>query len=75
LGGGGIGGQVTDIEIHAKELVRVKEMLTDIYVKHTNKDKAFLKDVLERDHYLSPQNAKEYGLIDHVVEFRKLNKG
>ncbi len=74
LGGGGIGGQVTDIEIHAKELVRVKDMLTDIYVKHTKKDKGFLKEAMERDHYLSPQNAKEYGLVDHVVEFRKLNK-
>lgn len=74
LGGGGIGGQVTDIEIHAKELVRVKDMLTDIYVKHTKKDKSFLKEAMERDHYLSPENSKEYGLVDHVVEFRKLSK-
>lgn len=74
LGGGGIGGQVTDIEIHAKELVRVKDMLTDIYVKHTKKDKSFLKEAMERDHYLSPEKSKEYGLVDHVVEFRKLTK-
>jgi len=71
LGQGGIGGQVTDIEIHARELLRVKDMLTDIYVDHTHKDKEFLKGVMERDHYLSPQEAKTYGIIDNIVDFRK----
>lgn len=71
LGQGGIGGQITDIEIHAKELLRVKDMLTDIYVNHTHKKKDFLREVMERDHYLSPEQAKEYGIIDHIVEFRK----
>jgi ATP-dependent Clp protease protease subunit len=71
LGGGGIGGQVTDIEIHARELVRTKEKLTDIYVRHTGKTYDFLKDKMERDYYLSAVEAKEFGLIDHVVEFRK----
>lgn len=75
LGGGGIGGQVTDIEIHAKELVKTKQKLTDIYVKHTGKNYDFLRETMERDHYLSPAEAKDFGLIDHVVEFRKNNKG
>lgn len=71
LGGGGIGGQVTDIEIHAKELVKTKNKLTDIYVKHTGKDFDFLRNTMERDHYLSAEESKSFGLIDHVVEFRK----
>ncbi len=71
LGGGGIGGQVTDIEIHAKELVKTKEKLTKIYVDHTGKEFDFLAKTMERDHYLSAEESKQFGLIDHVVEFRK----
>lgn len=74
IAGGGISGQVTDIEIHAKEMLRLKDMLTDIYVLHTGNKKDFLSAAMERDHYLSPQQAKEYGLIDHVVDFRKEKK-
>ena len=74
LGGGGIGGQVTDIEIHAKELVKTKKKLTDIYVTHTGKDYEYLAQTMERDYYLSAAESKEFGLVDHVVEFRK-NKG
>src|SRR5690606_26826860 len=70
IAGGGISGQVTDIEIHAKEMLRLKDMLTDIYVTHTENKKDFLSSAMERDHYLAPQQAKEYGLIDHVVDFR-----
>lgn len=71
IGGNGISGQVTDIEIHAKEMLRIKDMLTGIYVKHTNKKESFLKEVMERDHYLSPEQAVEYGIVDHIVDFRK----
>ena len=71
LGGGGIGGQVTDIEIHARELVKTKEKLTQIYVDHTGKDFKTLASTMERDHYMSAQEAKTMGLVDHVVEFRK----
>lgn len=74
LGGGGIGGQVTDIEIHAKELVKTKNKLTDIYVKHTGNDYDHLAKLLERDYYMSAEEGKAFGLIDQVVEFRK-NKG
>lgn len=74
ISGGGLSGQVTDIEIHAKEMLRLKDMLTDIYVNHTGNKKDFLSHAMERDHYLSPQQAKEYGLIDHVVDFRKEKK-
>jgi ATP-dependent Clp protease, protease subunit len=71
LGGGGIGGQVTDIEIHAKELVKTKNKLTDIYVTHTGKDFDFLAKTMERDYNMSADEAKAFGLVDHVVEFRK----
>lgn len=75
LGGGGIGGQVTDIEIHARELVRTKKRLTEIYVKHTGKEFDFLANSMERDFFMNPDEAKNLGLIDHVVEFRKKAKG
>lgn len=68
---GGIGGQVTDIEIQAKELVKTKEKLTRIYEKHTGKNYENLKAIMERDYYLTAEESKEFKLIDHVVEFRK----
>ncbi len=71
LGNGGIGGQVTDIEIHAKELVKTKEKLTKIYVEHTGRDYEYLAKTMERDYYLSAAESKDFGLVDHVVEFRK----
>jgi len=74
ISGHGISGQATDIEIHAKEMLRIKDMLTDMYVHHTGNDRAFLKDSMERDHFLSPHQAKDYGLIDHVIDFRKEKK-
>jgi len=72
LGNGGIGGQVTDIEIHAKELVKTKEKLTKIYVNHTDHEYDFLAKTMERDYYMSAADSKEFGLVDHVVEFRKI---
>lgn len=71
LHGGGLSGQVTDIEIHARELVRTKEKLTRIYETHTKQDYARLKDLMERDYFMSPMEAKGLGLLDHVVESRK----
>jgi ATP-dependent Clp protease protease subunit len=74
ISGHGISGQATDIEIHAKEMLRIKDMLTDIYVNHTGNKIDFLRNAMERDHFLSPEQAKQYGLIDHVVDFRKDKK-
>lgn len=74
LGGGGLGGQVTDIEIHARELVKTKEKLTRVYEKHTGNNYDVLYKAMERDNFMSAQEAKEFGLIDHVVESRKANK-
>lgn len=75
LGNGGLGGQVTDIEIHAKELVRTKERLTKIYETHTGQKYDDLYKAMERDNFMSVSEAKEFGLIDHIIESRKTNKG
>lgn len=72
--GGGISGQVTDIEIHAKELIRTKENLTKIYQKHTGQDYDKLFHAMERDNYMDPNAAKDFGLIDQVISSRKLVK-
>lgn len=74
LHGGGLQGQVTDIEIHARELVKTKEKLTKIYETHTGNDFKTLHAAMERDNFMSAYEAKEFGLIDHVVESRKLSK-
>ncbi len=74
LGNGGLGGQVTDIEIHARELVKTKEKLTKIYENHSGKDYTTLKDAMERDNFFAPVDAKTFGLIDTVIESRKISK-
>ena len=74
IAGGGLSGQVTDIEIHTKELVKTKTKLTEIYVKHTGQDYDTLAKSMERDYYMNAVEAKAMGLLDNVVEFRK-NKG
>jgi len=71
---GGLSGQVTDIEIHAKELIRTKEKLTRIYVNHTGKSYEDLYHAMERDNFMDPDIAKQFGLIDHVIESRKVKK-
>lgn len=75
LHGGGLQGQVTDIEIHAKELIKTKEKLTRIYEKHTGKDYQTLHAAMERDNFMDPIEAKNFGLIDTIVESRKIRKG
>ena len=69
--GGGISGQVTDIEIEARELRDNKEHLLDILAKHTGQDKEKIRQDSERNYYMSAQEAKAYGLIDEVLELKK----
>ena len=66
----GYQGQATDIEIHAKEILALKERLNKIYSKHTKKSEAEIKKALERDNFMTPTEAKAFGLIDEVVEKR-----
>tara|TARA_Y100000590_G_scaffold454328_1_gene600937 strand:- start:2564 stop:3175 length:612 start_codon:yes stop_codon:yes gene_type:complete len=66
----GYQGQATDIEIHAKEILSLKDRLNKIYAKHTKKSEAEIKKALERDKFMTPDEAKQFGLIDEVVEKR-----
>ena len=67
----GFQGQATDIEIHAKEiLLDLKKRLNKIYSKHTKKSESEIKKALERDKFMTPPEAKDFGLIDEVVEKR-----
>ena len=66
----GYQGQATDIEIHAKEILSLKERLNKIYAKHTKKTEMEIKKALERDNFMTPTEAKNFGLIDDVVEKR-----
>ncbi len=67
---GGFRGQATDIEIHAKEVMKVKKMLIDLYAKHCHKSAKIVHDSMERDNFLSPEEARKFGLIDQVVASR-----
>ncbi len=66
----GYQGQATDIEIHAKEILALKGRLNKIYSKHTKKSEEEIKKALERDNFMTPTEAKEFGLIDEVVSKR-----
>ena len=72
---GGYQGQVTDIMIHAREAENLKRRLNEIYVKHSGLEYQQVEDLLERDKFLSPQEAKELGLIDHVHDKRAVPEG
>ena len=66
----GFQGQATDIEIHAKEVLSLKKRLNEIYSKHTNKSVEEIKPALERDNFMTPEDAKNFGLIDKIVDKR-----
>jgi ATP-dependent Clp protease protease subunit len=66
----GFQGQATDIEIHANEVLSLKKRLNQIYSRHTGKSEDEIKSALERDNFMTSENAKEFGLIDQVVEKR-----
>ena len=67
----GFQGQATDIQIHAKEILALKERLNKIYSKHTGKSVDEISKALERDNFMTAEDAKKFGLIDSVVEKRK----
>ena len=66
----GYQGQATDVEIHAREILSLNHRLNKIYSKHTKKDENEIKKALERDNFMNPIEAKNFGLIDEVVEKR-----
>ena len=67
---GGFQGQATDIMLHAQEILNLKRRLNEIYVKHTGQPLKKIEDALERDMFLTSEMAREFGLIDKVIEKR-----
>ena len=67
---GGFQGQATDIEIHAKEIIKTRDRLNKIYVKHTGQELKTIEDAMERDRFMTPAEAKDFGLIDQVIAER-----
>ncbi len=67
---GGFQGQAADIEIHAKEILDMRARLNGIYARHTGKDIAVIEEAMERDRFMTPAEAKEFGLVDEVVDRR-----
>lgn len=71
---GGLAGQATDIEIHARELLKTKKLLTELYSQHTGQAYDILDRAMDRDNYMNAEEAKKFGLVDHVVQGRKAKK-
>ncbi len=67
---GGAQGQATDIEIQAREILALRARLNEIYVTHTGQELNVIEEALERDTYMTPEDAQKFGLIDQVVEQR-----
>jgi ATP-dependent Clp protease protease subunit len=67
---GGFQGQATDIEIHAREILQMRQRLNEIYVRHTGRSLAEIEGKMERDTFMSATQAMEFGLIDEVIEKR-----
>jgi ATP-dependent Clp protease protease subunit len=70
---GGFQGQATDIQIHAKEALELRRRVEEIYAEHTGRPVDDVSDVLERDRFFTPEQAREYGLVDRVMAYRNGN--
>ncbi|MBX6321437.1 MAG: ATP-dependent Clp endopeptidase proteolytic subunit ClpP [Rhodospirillaceae bacterium] len=67
---GGFQGQATDIEIHAKDILATRARLNQIYARHTGQPLPVIEDAMERDRFLTPEEARDFGIVDEVVEKR-----
>ena len=67
---GGFQGQASDIERHAEDIIKMKRRLNDIYVHHTGQDYATIDKTLDRDYFMSAEDAKAFGLVDEVISKR-----
>ena len=67
---GGFQGQASDIERHAQDIIKMKRRLNEIYVHHTGHDYETIERTLDRDHFMTAEEAKEFGLIDEVIQYR-----
>jgi ATP-dependent Clp protease protease subunit len=69
---GGFEGQATDIMLHAQEILNLKKRITQIYVHHTGQPQKKIEDALERDYFLTAEMAKDFGLVDEVIDKRRV---
>jgi len=67
---GGYQGQASDIEIHAREIIKTRDRLNKIYVKHTGQELSKIETAMDRDRFMTPEEARDFGLIDEVVAER-----
>ncbi|WP_375628986.1 MULTISPECIES: ATP-dependent Clp endopeptidase proteolytic subunit ClpP [unclassified Bartonella] len=67
---GGFQGQASDIERHAQDIIKMKRRLNEIYVQHTNQDYEVIERTLDRDHFMTAEEAKAFGLVDDVIQYR-----
>ncbi len=70
---GGAQGQATDIEIHAKEILTLRKRLNEIMAKHCNQDIETIEKAMERDNFMSVEDAKKFGVIDSIITHREVN--
>ena len=68
---GGAQGQATDIEIHAREIIKTRERLNQIYSENTGKDITIINESMERDRFMSAEEALNFGLVDKIVNHRE----
>ncbi len=67
---GGFQGQASDIERHAQDIIKMKRRLNEIYVQHTSQDYEIIERTLDRDHFMTAEEAKAFGLVDDVIQYR-----
>ncbi|MET3590034.1 ATP-dependent Clp protease protease subunit [Bartonella silvatica] len=67
---GGFQGQASDIERHAQDIIKMKRRLNEIYVQHTGQNYEVIERTLDRDHFMTAEEAKQFGLVDDVIEYR-----
>ena len=72
---GGFSGQASDIERHAEDIIKMKRRLNEVYVKHTKKSYDIIEKTLDRDYFMTAEQAREFGLIDKVLEKRDEAEG
>src|SRR4051812_49405657 len=72
---GGFQGQASDIERHAQDIIKMKRRLNEVYVKHTGRDYETIERTLDRDHFMTAEEAKDFGIIDKVISSREPTEG
>jgi ATP-dependent Clp protease protease subunit len=70
--GGGYRGQATDLEIHIKETLKIKDLLHKIYARHTGNTDSAIEKAMDRDNFMSPEQAKKFGIVDQIISNREL---